>query len=353
MADYDYYDIKHVKRRRRIKNTILAIITGAVVIGGVKHFGPNLISKFTKEQPTTEETKEDNIVIYDEPVVTDEEVEEHDYSETDNFNDDNTYYDEDYEYYDDYEDTNAEVSHNIESRVATLMNAYIYYDPALEYTLPSEQELANMIDFMNGDYEVSTREEAEAMYDKLFDYYVVMLNSDPYIKRVNEHAETLVDVQESNGSKTYTLVKPTTSTYSGNAFNCNLTDVILASKNIAIYPVLARIDGLHKIVLSSNDVEIRDAALEELDEIFTDMYYGGVEIDNSYYSFDDLLDEDYVAAASLMQQYVYDLVPFLANLSGSNYKLYGNLFNGGDFTNAWEENLIEANMDGDYSYTLK
>ena len=345
MPKHDYYDIKRIIRRRRIKKAILTLATGAVVVAGIKHFNPDFkLPKFPKQNTETP-VNEDDIVIFDEPVV-DPGIEPY---ETENSNIEYTL-----EYYDSLNDTNATiVEHDIEDRVYTLRNAYTYYDPELVNVLPSKEELADMIDFINGDYENQSRESLETMYNKLFDYYTIILNSAPYVKRVNEHAETLVDYQDDGDTLSYTYLKPNTSTYSGEAFNCNLTDVMVTNQNIPIFPILKRLDGLHKIILSSNDVEIRDAALMEVDEILTNMCYGGEEIDGIYYPGTDFLMEDNTAAACLFEQYLYDLLPFLANISGTDYQEYGNYFTSDEYIDTWKENLIESNMDGKYSYTLK
>ena len=48
-------------------------------------------------------------------------------------------------------------------------------DSELENKLPSEEELINMIDFINGDYENQSPESLETMYNKLFDYYAIKI----------------------------------------------------------------------------------------------------------------------------------------------------------------------------------
>ena len=196
MEKHDYYDKKRRNRRRRIKKAILAIATGAVVVAGIKHFNPDFkLPKFPKINTETP-VDEDDIVIYDEPVVDPGiEPDETEYTE----------YTDDYS--DSINDTNATVvEHDIENRAYELINGYTYYDSELENKLPSKEELINMIDFINGDYENQSRESLENMYNKLFEYYTIMLNSAPYVKRVNEHAETLIDYQQDGDSLSYTYI---------------------------------------------------------------------------------------------------------------------------------------------------
>ena len=178
MSKNDYYDIDRILRRRKIKKTIALLATGAVVTAGIIHFNPNI--KLPNIQFSKNNEKDDNTTTNDQPVnnnIVNNNTVEYGYT----YDSDGEYVFIDHgQFLDDnqiVEETGvAEVSHNTYNRAAELIDNYIYYDPNLANTLPSTDEMANIIDFMNGDYEVSTKAEAQAMYDKLFEYYIIILN---------------------------------------------------------------------------------------------------------------------------------------------------------------------------------
>ena len=174
------------------------------------------------------------------------------------------------------------------------------------YGLYTTEDISRYIEVMNGELKCDDDSEIDTQKDELYRFYIAMLNSEKYKRKINAYCRA------QKGDRSSDL--PVWNYY------LDLTDTILPSQDYNAFVVVDYLDDLHKRILSSASKEEAMNLTYSYYQCLASLLYGkGFDINGDSYTREDFNGIENLGLRSVLELATLEVAPYSAYIGKVPY----------------------------------